>query len=98
MVFKHPRTMRNAFIFAAIAFGGMMLVSMCNTPVHNYVGTVISVASWDGIAQVRTRGIKGQDTVIQVLPMHRERFVVGQVLTAWSGGDLLHDASTSPPR
>lgn len=88
--------MRNALIFAVIAFGGMCLVSMCNKPVRRFVGTVIEVSSWDGQAQVKTKGLRNQDTIIYVIAKRRERFVIGQVITAWSGGDLSHDASTSP--
>jgi hypothetical protein len=90
--------MRNAIIFGVIAFGGMCLVSMCNKPLHRYVGTVIEVSSWDGQAQLKTKGLHNQDTVITVICKRRERFVVGQVITAWSGGDLIRDdvATTDP--
>ena len=90
--------MKNLFIFAGIAFGLMILVSMCNTPVHRYVGTVISVSSWDGKARVRTKGLHNQDTVLDVICKRRERFVVGQVLTVWSGGDLIGDIASTDPQ
>lgn len=90
--------MRNLLIFMVIAFGGMCLVSMCNKPLRRFVDMVESVSSWNGYAQLKTKGLHNQDTVITVIARRRERFVVGQVITAWSGGDLIRDdvASTDP--
>jgi len=90
--------MKNAIIFAVIAIGGMCLVSMCNKPLRRFVGTVESVSSWNGYAQLKTKGLSGQDTFVTVIAKRRETFVVGQVITAWSGGDLVRDdvASTDP--
>jgi 5-keto 4-deoxyuronate isomerase len=46
---------------------------------------------------VEIKGIHKQDAVTTVLYKHRERFVVGQVITVWSGGDLIgKKASTDP--
>ena len=90
--------MKNLFIFAGIAFGLMILTSMCCTPLRRYVGTVTSVSSWNGYAQLKTKGLSGQDTFITVAAHRRECFVVGQVITVWSGGDLVRDdvATTDP--
>lgn len=90
--------MRNLFIFASIAFGLTILTSMCCKPLRRFVGTVTSVSSWNGYAQLKTKGLSGQDTAVTVIARRGERFAVGQVITVWSGGDLLSDdvATTDP--
>jgi hypothetical protein len=91
--------MKNLFIFAGIiTFVGIALIFSCQKPLKRYVGTVESVSSWNGYAQIKTKGLSGQDTSVTVIARRRERFVIGQVITTWSGGDLIRDdvASTDP--
>lgn len=66
------------------------------TPVKRYVGEVIEVSSWSGDATLKTKTETGKDTFVIVHAKKREYFVVGQIITCWSGGNMFNDCSTDP--
>jgi len=88
--------MRNLIIFFLIGLSLVMIQALFQSPSHRYVGTVISVESWDGTAKLLTKTDNNKDTVIIVRPHRYERFVVNQTLTVWTGGDCINDATTYP--
>lgn len=67
-------------------------------PVHRYVGTVTEVSSWDGSAKLKTKTETGKDTILNVIANRHERFVVGQVITVWTGGDLFDGLASTEPQ
>lgn len=87
-----------AYFFYVI--GGLILImNMCHSVPKRYVGTVISVSKWDGSAKLKTKTASGKDTIVYVEHANRyEKFEVGQVITVWTGGDLIGDFATTKPQ
>jgi len=83
-------------ILSAIVF--MFIISYLHTTPKCYIGTVIEVSSWDGYAKLKTKTKLGKDTILRVTPKKRERFVVGQIITAWTGGDLFSGIASTDPQ
>jgi hypothetical protein len=79
---------------------GLFWVAYTSTPSKRYVGTIVSVSSWDGKAFLKTKTLKtNKDTLLSVHCSCRgERFVVGQVLTVWTGGELFDGIATTRPQ
>ena len=76
----------------------ILLITALHTKPNRYVGTVIEVSSWDGAASLKTRNKKGEDTIIRVNTRRHERFTEGQVITVWTGGDLIGEIATTDPQ
>ena len=74
-----------------------LLIAHHTTP-HRYVGTVVSVSSWDGSAKLKTKTETGKDTTLNVVTRKYERFVEGQVITVWTGGDLIGGVASTEPQ
>ena len=45
-----------------------------------------------------TKNKKGEDTIIRVNTRRHERFTEGQVITVWTGGDLIGEIATTDPQ
>lgn len=88
--------MKSIFFFLFVSILIIFISGLLQTPSHKYVGRVIAVDSWDGKAKLLTKTDNNKDTVIIVIPHRYERFVVNQVLTAWTGGEMITDATTTP--
>jgi hypothetical protein len=73
------------------------LIYFHDTP-HKYVGTVIEVSAWDGSAKLKTKTETRKDTLLNVIPGKYERFVLGQVITVWTGGDLFDGIASTEPQ
>jgi hypothetical protein len=85
-------------IFVGIPILVLVLIIVMHTEPNRYVGTVMKVSSWDGAASLKTKNKRGQDTIIEVKPRRFERFTKGQVITVWTGGDLIGDIATTEPQ
>ena len=92
------KTLGNILLFVGMIIGPMMLLETCKTPVHRYVGEVVSVSSWDGSAILKTKTETGKDTTVVVHTSKHEKFVEGQTITVWTGGDLMGDFGTTRPQ
>ena len=92
------KTLGNILLFVGIPMCASIILHACRKPVHRYTGEVISVSSWDGSAVLRTKTETGKDTLIDVHNSKRERFVEGQIITVWTGGDLIGDFGTTRPQ
>jgi len=90
--------MKSMLIFMAIGIAGLFFCALMQKPIHRFVGTVESVSDWDGSARLKTKGARNQDTIIFVTARRRERFVAGQIITVWSGGDLISDVASTDPQ
>jgi hypothetical protein len=88
--------MKNLFIFLLIAVSLLMIEALLKSPPHRYVGRIISVDSWNGAAKLLTKTDNNKDSVIIVIPNRYEHFVVNQVITAWTGGEMINNATTTP--
>lgn len=76
----------------------VLIISYFHSPVNKYIGTVISVSSWDGSAKLKTKTKSGKDTIIHVTANRHEEFMVSQVITVWTGGDLFNGIATTKPQ
>jgi hypothetical protein len=85
-------------IFVGIPILVLVLIIVMHTEPNRYVGTVMKVSSWDGAASLKTKNKRGQDTIIEVKPRRFERFTEGQIITVWTGGDLIGDIATTNPQ
>ena len=86
----------NPMMYILYSVAGMMfLLAYCHKPVKRYVGTVISVSSWDCSASLKTKTSSGKDTMLFVHARRNECFEAGQVITVWTGGDLTGDFGTT---
>ena len=92
------KTLGNILLFVGMPMCAMIILQTCRKPVNRYVGEVVSVSSWDGSAVLRTKTITGKDTLIDVHNSKNERFVEGQTITVWTGGDLIGDFGTTRPQ
>lgn len=85
------------FIFLLVTFF-MFLIGYFHTTPKRYVGEVIEVSSWDGKAVLKTKTESHKDTMLNVSPSRHESFVVGQIITVWTGGDLFSGIATTQPQ
>lgn len=76
----------------------IFIISYFHSPVNKYTGTVISVSSWDGSAKLKTKNKSGKDTIIHVTANRHEEFMISQVITVWTGGDLFNGIATTKPQ
>jgi len=76
----------------------ILLIEALHTKPNRYVGTVIKVSSWDGAASLKTKNKHGDDTIITVHPRRLERFTEGQIITVWTGGDLVGGIGSTEPQ
>ena len=90
--------MKEAIVIVLLPILIIALIIALHTKSDKYVGTVMKVSSWDGAASLKTKTKRGQDTVIEVKPRRFERFTEGQVITVWTGGDLIGDIATTNPQ
>lgn len=88
--------MRNLSLLLLIAISLLMIEALFKSPPHKYVGRIIAVDSWNGNAKLLTKTDNNKDTVIILIPHRYEHFVVNQVLTAWTGGEMINNATTAP--
>jgi len=85
------------FFYTMVLF--VLVMHYCHTTPKRYVGTIISVSKWDGSAKLKTKTASGKDTIVYVEHATRdEQFVVGQVITVWTGGELIGDFATTKPQ
>lgn len=87
--------MKNLLIFFLIGLSLVMLQELFKNPVHKFEGRVINVSTWDGSAELLTKN-NNKDTIIIVRARRHEKFVPGQIITAWTGGNCFRDATTYP--
>lgn len=88
--------MKEFLIFFLIGLSLVTIQSLFQTKPNRFEGRVIGVSSWDGKAQLSTK-INNKDTIIIVRPERHERFVVGQLITVWAGGNNMgYEATTEP--
>ena len=85
-------------IFVGIPILVLGLIIVLHTEPNRYVGTVMKVSIWDGAASLKTKNKEGKDTIIEVKPRRSERFTEGQVITVWTGGDLVGGIATTNPQ
>ena len=85
------------WVFFVMPVASISLIILTHDTPHRYVGKVIDVSSWNGNAKLQTKTETGKDTILTVHPRKHERFVEGQIITVWTGGDLFDGiASTTP--
>lgn len=87
--------MRNLLIFFLIGLSLVMIQELFKKPVHKFEGRVIKVSPWDGSVELLTKS-NNKDTIIIVRPRKHEKFILGQIITAWTGGHCFNDATTYP--
>jgi hypothetical protein len=92
------KTLGNILLFVGIPMCTLIILQICRKPVHRYTGEVISVSSLYGSAVLRTKTETGKDTLIDVRNSKRERFIEGQIITVWTGGDLIGNFGTTRPQ
>ena len=85
-------------IFIGIPILSILLITALHTKPNRYIGKVIRVSSWDGAASLKTKNKRGKDIIISVHPRRYERFVEGQIITVWTGGDLIGEIATTEPQ
>lgn len=85
-------------IFIYISVVGLFLCALFYTKPKRYVGTVTEVSSWSGDATLKTKTESGKDTTLHVCKHKFEQFVVGQVITVWTGGELIGDIASTHPQ
>ena len=90
--------MKEAIVIILLPILIVALIIALHTKSNRYVGTVIKVSSWDGAASLKTKNKRGEDTIIEVSPRRNERFTEGQVITVWTGGDLVGGIGTTNPQ
>lgn len=76
----------------------IFVITYFHSPVNKYTGTIISVSSWNGDAKLKTKNKSGKDTIIHVSVNRHEEFMVSQVITVWTGGDLFDGIATTKPQ
>lgn len=76
----------------------IFLVVVCHTTPHRYVGEVVEISAWDGDATISTKTESGKDTLIIVYARRHEHFQIGQIITAWTGGNLIDGAASTEPQ
>jgi hypothetical protein len=89
---------KEAIVIILFPIAILALIIEFHTRSDKYVGTVMKVSSWDGAASLKTKNKRGQDTIIEVSPRRFERFTEGQVITVWTGGDLVGGIATTNPQ
>ena len=90
--------MREGIVLLGLPVLFIVLIVAMHTESNRYVGTVMKVSSWDGAASLKTKNKRGEDTIIEVNPRRFERFTEGQVITVWTGGDLIDGIATTEPQ
>lgn len=90
--------MKDIIFIIALPILMIALIIALHTEPNRYIGTVIKVSSWDGAASLKTKNKSGKDTILIVQPRRFERFMVGQIITAWTGGDALPGVATTDPQ
>lgn len=76
----------------------IFIIIYFHSPVNRYVGTVTEVSSWDGSAKLKTKTKSGKDTIIRVVANRHEEFMVSQIITVWTGGDLFDGIASTKPQ
>ena len=90
--------MKAALSILLVGIIGILLIGFTHTVPKRYVGTITHVDSWDGAATLKTTTIAGKDTTLRVSARRSESFVVGQIITVWTGGDILTGIATTQPQ
>ena len=85
-------------ILVGIPILSILLIIALHTKPNRYVGRVTRVSSWDGAASLKTKNKHGDDTIITVHPRRLERFTEGQIITVWTGGDLVGGIGSTEPQ
>jgi hypothetical protein len=85
-------------VFIGVPILSILLIIALHTEPNKYVGRVIRVSNWDGAASLKTRNKQGDDTIIMVRNRTRERFIEGQIITVWTGGDLIGGIGSTEPQ
>lgn len=81
-----------------IVGGFLFLNEVTKDPVKQWTGTIVKVSDWNSVGFMRTKTETGKDTIIKVRYPRHSHFVVGQVLTVWTGGDARGDKATTEPQ
>jgi hypothetical protein len=89
---------RAMVIMILVPILSILLILALHTKPNRYVGKVIRVSSWDGAASLKTKNKRGKDTIITVHTRRYERFTEGQIITVWTGGDLIGEIATTEPQ
>ena len=89
---------RAMVIMILVPILSILLILALHTKPNRYVGKVIRVSSWDGAASLKTKNKRGKDTIIMVHTRRYERFTEGQIITVWTGGDLIGEIATTEPQ
>lgn len=89
---------KEVLVIIALPILAIGLIVALHTEPNRYIGKVIKVSSWNGAASLKTKNKKGKDTIIDVHPRRFERFVPGQIITVWTGGDLIGEIATTEPQ
>ncbi len=90
--------MKEAIVIVLLPILIIALIIALHTKSDKYVGTVMKVSSWDGAASLKTKNKRGKDTIIMVHTRRYERFTEGQIITVWTGGDLIGEIATTEPQ
>ena len=90
--------MKEVIVLLGLPVLCILLIVALHTKPNRYVGTVIKVSTWDGAASLKTKNKQGEDTIIRVNTRRHERFTEGQIITAWTGGDLIGEIATTDPQ
>lgn len=85
-------------VVISIIVVSLVLNEVTKDPVKQWTGTIVKVSNWDGVGFMQTKTETGKDTIIRVKYPKHSHFVIGQVLTAWTGGDARGDEATTKPQ
>jgi hypothetical protein len=89
---------KEAIVIISLPILAIALIVALHTESNRYIGKIIKVSSWDGAATLKTKNKAGKDTIINVQPRRFERFTPGQIITVWTGGDLIGEIATTDPQ
>jgi hypothetical protein len=93
--------LRNWLIIILLILGiiGLLIIdTVSRYPVRQYTGTIIQIDKWNSCAFMQTKTKTGKDTIISVRNPRHSHFVIGQVLTVWTGGGARGNKATTEPQ
>ena len=86
-------------ILLVLGIIGLLIIDeITRDPVHQYTGTIIQIDRWNSCAFMQTKTESGKDTIISVRNPRHSHFVIGQVLTVWTGGGARGYQATTVPQ
>lgn len=88
-----------AILVVVLIVGGLLVINEATKdPVKQWTGTIIKVSNWNEVGFMKTKTSYGKDTVIEVRYPKKSHFVVGQILTVWTGGNARGEKATTIPQ